>query len=522
MARPSTLERRLVMVLNPSQNRRGMTRKSFLTYTVTLFVLALAFAICRAAEEPSPALKEVRQWAKQYGLEAQDIEPTTLETQNGWRNLPFTLSKAEEADAKACVKIANSTRSSHNGVTEFSMPQVRAQLENLIKTRPDDFYAHWLLALWHRDFGDAIESKRQLDAAYKNAPAIIVQRYQYADGSPCANKRINSFALECNRVVNGAIDPSLQLSYPNLKTDANGCIYLPVYNTVYRTNDMASPPGYDAKYPRLGWFQISAKVGLLPTAIVTEISGGFVSTAPAGALPVTSVTFPDNNTVSLIAIGRWPDPANTFWLPDGSPAKGSYKTGKPSIASLSEENNNVRRILFRFARPPAKDDNLMFMFSVPVHQHFFDKSDVLFFGLPTQPKTLAIRVGMARGPWKIAGKYDPATAKTTGTLPEGFSFFIDTKDRYFTKDDGAKIAIAYPESSLQVRVRAFDKANREVLSNSSAMSSQNVPDGVHHENHYHFKEPPSKIQCFQLETREYQWREFSNIAMEAAGARVNK
>ncbi|HSH93719.1 MAG TPA: hypothetical protein VK968_06210, partial [Roseimicrobium sp.] len=140
----------------------------------------------------------------------------------------------------------------------------------------------FLLGLWHRENGDSREADRLMEAAYKNAPVVAVQQFAFADGSALAGVAVQSFALECNRVEHGSLDPTLKLYYPYLHTDARGCIYLPVYNTVLRADQMASPNGCDVAWPKLGWFEISEKVALLPVATVTRHGKGAATPATKG------------------------------------------------------------------------------------------------------------------------------------------------------------------------------------------------------------------------------------------------
>lgn len=273
MARPNQLERRVRAILNPSRARTPLGRQNVMIVSVAVGVAAMVLATLRAEDAvDSPVLQSVRRWAARHDCQAQEIARTTLESPLGlggaWRNLPFTLDQAEEADAKSCIALARKTRSLFNGKSEFSEPATRIALEDILKRRPGYFYAEFLLASWHRNSGDPLEAARLLDSAYQHAPVIVVQRFALADGSPLADTPIASFALECNRVENHSLDPSLKLLYYDLRTDADGCIYLPVYNTVYRSDDMASPDGYTVNFPKLGWFETSRKVGLLPVATV--------------------------------------------------------------------------------------------------------------------------------------------------------------------------------------------------------------------------------------------------------------
>jgi beta-lactamase regulating signal transducer with metallopeptidase domain len=276
MARPSKLEGRLRAILDTSRDRGSLRLKNAVLISLVVGVSVVVLATLRADDTAaSPELQSVSRWAARYGWKAQQVAPTTLESKPGaWRNLPFSLGKDEEAAALACIKLARTNQFWKNGKSEFSDPATRVALESILKKHPDYFYAEFLLSQWHRNFGDRRQGAQLLDAAYQHAPVIIVQRFAFADGTPLADTPISTFALECNRVQNSYLDPSLTLLYCNLRTDADGCIYLPVYDTVYRTNDMAYPGGYAVTFPRLGWFETSRKVALLPVATVAlEISG---------------------------------------------------------------------------------------------------------------------------------------------------------------------------------------------------------------------------------------------------------
>jgi beta-lactamase regulating signal transducer with metallopeptidase domain/protocatechuate 3,4-dioxygenase beta subunit len=263
MARSSRLQARLVDILDGRRNRARLTAARVAVLGLLLAALIIPVAALRAGNANA--------WAQQHRWTAQDVQATTLTSQlGGWRNLPFSLSKEEEADARACVKLAQKSRQIINGQSQFNRPETRRELEELLGRRRSYFYAEFLLGLWHRDNGDRNKADTLMESAYKDAPVVVVQRFASADLTPIANVVVQSFALECNRVENGSLDPSLKLYYPNLRMDSNGCIYLPVYNTVYRTDSMASPEGYDVAWPKLGWFETSAKVALLPTATVTR------------------------------------------------------------------------------------------------------------------------------------------------------------------------------------------------------------------------------------------------------------
>jgi hypothetical protein len=207
----------------------------------------------------------------------QPVVETTLETSSlmkflsggrNWRNLPFTLDAAEREDLAVSLRLAGDVRTTLNGVSSFSDPSARAQLEAVLARRPDFFYAEYLLGLWHAMNGDAARGHTHYARALEHAPVVLVQRYELADGRPLVGARIDTFQVECNRVQNGSLNPSLKLTFFDLTTDAGGSIRVPVYETVYRLFNTSHPDGCTATYPRLGWFESPGRVGLLPAARV--------------------------------------------------------------------------------------------------------------------------------------------------------------------------------------------------------------------------------------------------------------
>lgn len=509
MARPGSLEGRLLAILDSTRNRKALAISTVLVAIVIVGVCAAFVAVLRSEQIPKdPATR----WAREHGWTAQAVTETTLESRwGGWRDLPFTLTKEEEADARACMKLLLGTGAIINGKTEFSEPSTRAVLEEILARRPGYFYAEFVLATWYRDHGDVKEAARLLDLAYQHAPVIVVQRYELADGTPLANTPIQSFALECNRIQQGYLDPSLQLEYRNLRTDAQGCIYLPVYNTVYRCNDMAFPDGYSVDFPRLGWFEASRKVAVLPTAKVTAKPGDFAPAAPAGGVPTTRAILPGNNSVELLAVSAYPNPQNTWWLPDGSPSPRQYQPGEPGGSPWPAEGG--RRLVFRFAKALPEDAHIQFRFSVPstsqVHFTTVRSQDVkspynLFTVFPTHPKQVTLRMGLASGPWKEMARFDPKTQKTTGNLPPGFAFKDDKQDK------AAQIKVVHPSSDLELRVFAVDANDREHAAGLTGFERNEQVFGEY----YRFETLPiADIKSYRLECREYQWVEFQNIAM---------
>jgi hypothetical protein len=206
------------------------------------------------------------------------VSPTTLE-QTGWRkyveggawrNLSFDLSPNELRELGRCQRLALRQGVTINGVNQFSDDSIRDELESILKQHPKLFYGEYALSKWYESHGDQAKADALIRQAYADAPVILVQRYEYSDGTPAAGLHVQYFGIECNRVKKHSLDPSLKLTYWDLTTDPKGCIYLPAYSTVYRTDSMSFPDGLQTTYPRLGWFEVRGKVGVLPAAVVEK------------------------------------------------------------------------------------------------------------------------------------------------------------------------------------------------------------------------------------------------------------
>ena len=209
------------------------------------------------------------EWAKRHEWKTQPVYKTDLKRSigRGWRNLPFEVPAAEEGHIKRCMELMRLNNSTVNDKTLFGEPAVREELESILRQQPGLFYAEYALGLWHKLHGQGADAEPFFAVAYRHAPVVLVQTYQHEDGTPLANAAVGSVEIECNRVRNGSLDPSLHLLFGAQVTDERGRIYLPVYDTVYRVTAISHPAGYSMDVPALGWFE-SGKAGLLPAAVV--------------------------------------------------------------------------------------------------------------------------------------------------------------------------------------------------------------------------------------------------------------
>ena len=196
------------------------------------------------------------------------VNETSLEEWGGWRNLDFQIDAEEAAAVKKCNEIAQAYFSTNNNKKVFDQQETREALKAILEERPDFFYAQQLLGTWYRRHGDLKRSTALLNAALANAPVVLTQKYQAGNGAPMQGLQIPQLEIECNRVQNHSLDPSLKLKYVDLLTDADGNLKLPVYDTVYRITTLGHPSGYSIENDNLGWFESQATNGVLPDVLV--------------------------------------------------------------------------------------------------------------------------------------------------------------------------------------------------------------------------------------------------------------
>ncbi|MBL7646731.1 MAG: hypothetical protein JNK74_11130 [Candidatus Hydrogenedentes bacterium] len=283
MAQKSQLEGRLLAVLDAARNRGLVTRKFAVICIATLSVVVSVLGAVAVTREISTTgdLLAI----------AKPVKKTSLESFfGGWRNLPFKLSDGDAEAIAQCLELTQRYNAIHNRVNRYSLPEVRESLEALLSKHPEFFYVEHLLGTWHQMNGNTAVAEDYFLRSYRHAPVVLIQRYEHADGSPIVGAAIRKFEIECNRVQGGSLDPSLNLKYFDLTTDSEGCVYLPVYDTVYRTSTRSFPEGFDVSYPKLGWFESRGKAAMLPTAGVGIVGGAYEQAVASDAAGVVRVS----------------------------------------------------------------------------------------------------------------------------------------------------------------------------------------------------------------------------------------
>ena len=244
--REHSAARRIRRLMDNSIFRVGRLRWPALALLVLLAVLVL------------PGLQKERQ----------PVTPTDLDGWFGWRNLPFHIDGREEAAVRECGTIAQTYSSTSNGIRAFDQPETRAQLDSILAEHPAFFYAEHLLGTWHFRNGDPETASQLLSESLANAPVVLTQGYRLGNGEPVVGLEIPALEIECNRVQNHFLDPSLKLKFVGLTTDSNGEVHLPIYDTVYRVSSRTSPTGYSTETASLGWFESRSRNGVLPQTML--------------------------------------------------------------------------------------------------------------------------------------------------------------------------------------------------------------------------------------------------------------
>jgi hypothetical protein len=180
-----------------------------------------------------------------------------------YRDPGFVISPQEEQAILACAKLA--------AAPTFTDAATRETLQQSADTQ-DNFYPHYLLALWHEQHNSTQSVNDHYQRAFDLAPKIIVIRYTDPAGKPVPNLKLDRIEIGCDRVTHEgtALNQHLVLIYPHQKTDVTGRVYLPVYDTTYRPVYLPQPEDYRITYkPNEGWFNLPTRLGTIQSQVIT-------------------------------------------------------------------------------------------------------------------------------------------------------------------------------------------------------------------------------------------------------------
>ena len=227
--------------------------------------------------------------------------------------------------------------------------------------------------------------------------------------------------------------------------------------------------------------------------------------------------------MQVVVVSPYPNPKNLYWRPDGSPSAEHYDTDdRPTVSPWPDDG---RRLVFQFGKPVPPGSDYQLQFSLPIGTNSYPSAGnhptaqlVSFEKFPTGAKTVSIRLGVASAAWSELATYEPG-ADTTVFLPVGFEF-----QRPKPWISGTELRVLAPDPSIELRMFAIDSQRHE-HSSTATMFSQSygtdprsgmrIPSQTKRELTFMFENlPPSKIVAYRLESRKYQFVEFSNVVLD--------
>ena len=134
---------------------------------------------------------------------------------------------------------------------------------------PAGFYSAFITAQQAGDASTSTTASEQRDRAFAQAPAAIALRFVNEQGGPLANFDVGAVEITFAQVIDGVLDDSLVLVYPQLVTDAHGRVYLPAYDAPLKISGAGERGGRAIDWPRQDmWMTWPGQVGSPPQIVV--------------------------------------------------------------------------------------------------------------------------------------------------------------------------------------------------------------------------------------------------------------
>lgn len=160
------------------------------------------------------------------------------ETGKQYKRTDLNIPPDVEAILQRCAAMAKAS-------DFFESEANRDALAELAQDEANGFYPAYLLASWHQHNGGSLEHDRWIRVAFDRADTAIAQKLVDDQDQPVADFALPPVAIGFDRVIEGKLNATLVLIYPQPTTESNGFVYLPVYRSAYRLADPALPLGID-------------------------------------------------------------------------------------------------------------------------------------------------------------------------------------------------------------------------------------------------------------------------------------
>ncbi|MEM1098029.1 MAG: hypothetical protein AAGH92_04500 [Planctomycetota bacterium] len=240
------------------------TLSLFLVVPVVVFV---AWQLIEAdfADVETPPLV----WSERATWAAYDVKPKPLEhgvmskarTGKTYKDYGFRPDQALLESIARCRAIAESEAFSDAESFDKLIDEVRIDVGN--------FYAAALIALWFdcQGPGKASEASLWWERAIEMAPAALVQPVSDREGDALPGFDVGkvAFAFDTVEPEMDVLSTQLVLTFPGVRTGADGVWYLPIFKTIFRVIDPALGPPVPNDPMQSVWLTHVGNVGRLPT-----------------------------------------------------------------------------------------------------------------------------------------------------------------------------------------------------------------------------------------------------------------
>ena len=218
-------------------------------------------------------------WGEQNRWEVMKVNPTEIVQKPGPRppfegrvrkNLDFEISPKELAVIEQ-VKAENARGENFGAMLD--------KLEG-ISAAGDMFYINYLAGRTAERRGEHAQGRERLAKAFAGAEKVLRVRFVDDAGIPQKSQDVGTVRVICVQKRDGIINEDVELIFPNEKTDENGYIYLPVYDSVLRLSQ--TPQGMKPKLAKKNvgeaassesekiYFEVPGRVGELDEIVVRK------------------------------------------------------------------------------------------------------------------------------------------------------------------------------------------------------------------------------------------------------------
>ena len=229
---------------------------------VPLVAVAVALWLANDLKGVSEGVDERKPlvWSERGSWQIVRVNPTEIEKREGpkppfegrvRRELPFALSEGERDEVGRLSEAAKRWEGT-----------VDAGLDELADYSGEAFYGDYLRGRYRLRDAGMEEYEEDMRKAFGGAEKVLAVRYVDENGEVLKGQDVGTVRVICAIKRGGVVDEGVELVFPYEKTDKNGYIYLPVYDTVLRLEGSPSPDGSGGvEYDVVRWFEIPGRVG---------------------------------------------------------------------------------------------------------------------------------------------------------------------------------------------------------------------------------------------------------------------